>query len=506
MNLGEIMKKNSDIWGLSLESWVAGAVALGSSQKSSGKLAQAHILPGKSAKIPKACETILKSWQKDFFAKKSPAFQMFEVESGPLFLLHPLLASGESELDAALKNSTRARFRDALGHLLQAAERAEVGALEIHFDADMELVSAGLVGLEIAAYKYKRTRKREPLKMALQVFNKGRAVPLKAVESAVNLGRGVNVARHLTNVPANDLNPETCANAVREIFAGSAVKVDVWDEARLKKEKMNLHVAVGQGAVVPPRLVHLKYRPKSGGKGKPVAIVGKGITFDTGGVNLKPSSGMRIMKKDMGGAAAVIGLFVWAEGVGLKVPLDGYLALAENSVDAHSFRPGDIITARSGQTVEIHNTDAEGRLVLADAMDVAVTAVDGPRALIDIATLTGAIKGALGASLAGLFSNDSKLSKALHQASQSVGDMVWPMPLYQMYRSQISSPFADVVNCSDGFGGAITAALFLETYAKKMPWAHLDIYAWRDSAEGAWSESGGSGQGVQLLAEYLESL
>jgi len=207
----------------------------------------------------------------------------------------------------------------------------------------------------------------------------------------------------------------------------------------------------------------------------------------------------------MGGSAAVLGTAMWAVASGLKVNLDVYLALAENSVSDKSFRPSDVVTARNGMSVEIHNTDAEGRLVLADALDVAVKQKTKPRAVVDVATLTGAIKVALGAQLAGLFANDSKLSSALSSAGSQAGDLMWSMPLYRKYSSQMSSNFADMVNATDGFGGAITAALFLEKFVADVPWAHLDIYAWKDAPDGCWLEAGGSGQSILALAAFLKA-
>ncbi|NJM10264.1 MAG: hypothetical protein HC883_05235 [Bdellovibrionaceae bacterium] len=196
----------------------------------------------------------------------------------------------------------------------------------------------------------------------------------------------------------------------------------------------------------------------------------------------------------------------WAARSGLKQAIDAYLPLAENAISGISFRPSDVLTARNGMTVEIHNTDAEGRLVLGDALDVAVTNKEKPRYVIDVATLTGAIKVALGSQLAGLFSNDPKLAAGIATAGQAVGDLTWTMPLFQRYRSATSSNFADMVNAIDGFGGAVTAALFLEKFVKDVPWAHLDIYAWKDSAEGAWLEGGGSGQSIACLSVWLQNL
>ncbi|MGZ3690904.1 MAG: leucyl aminopeptidase family protein, partial [Pseudobdellovibrio sp.] len=315
--------------------------------------------------------------------------------------------------------------------------------------------------------------------------------------------------RHLVNLPPNDINPATIEALIKKDlqFNAAAVKIDVWDAKKLDQENMHLHLAVGKGSDTPPRMVHIKYRPKKKSSKKPIAFVGKGITFDTGGLDIKPSAGMRLMKKDMGGAAAVIGLAYWAIQSKYDRACDFYLALAENSVDAKSMRPSDVYKSRAGFLVEIDNTDAEGRLVLADVMDVAAkqAGADAPEYLIDLATLTGAIKVALGADVAGLFSNDDKLATQLQNAGQATGEPNWRMPLVQKYFSSMSSNFADFKNSGEGFGGAITAALFLEKFCNGVKWAHLDIYSWTDKVQGPFAAAGASGQPVQSLIHWLKT-
>jgi leucyl aminopeptidase len=273
---------------------------------------------------------------------------------------------------------------------------------------------------------------------------------------------------------------------------------------------MDLLLQVGKGAEHGPCLVHLKIRstrsPKSKsktGERYPV-FVGKGITFDTGGVDIKPANAMRLMKKDMGGAASLLGLS-WYAALQGDFNFEVFLPFAENAVDGKSFRPSDVIQARSGAMVEVHNTDAEGRLILADALDFALEQCPNATALIDLATLTGAIKVGLGTEIAGLFCNDARLGQSLLASSVRSGDWVWPMPLYRKYAKSFSTPFADFVNATDGWAGAITAALFLEKFVKDKPWAHLDIYAWNDKPSGAFTEEGGSAQAVQLLVDWLRS-
>lgn len=439
-------------------------------------------------------------------SKKTPlSTRIVESDSGVDIFLAPL-ALIEAETDPRLKSNSAVRVRDSVGSSLAVLEKMEVGWVEYDFNLDAASLDAALLGLEIALYRFKRVFKGEASKLGISLKNRDKSIPDATLVRATALGVSVNLARHLVNLPPNLLNPVTYAEAVKALFAGNKqVKVEVWDEGRLDKEKMGLLLGVGIGSPTPPRLVHISYRP-SAGKKAPVAFVGKGITFDSGGLDIKPSTGMRLMKKDMGGSAAVVGLANWAVGLPIKTALDFYLPMAENSVDGKSYRPSDILHSRNGQSIEIHNTDAEGRLVLADALDVAVTQKEKPRFVIDVATLTGAIKVALGANLAGLFANDSKLAQSLASAGQQSGDLTWTMPLFQKYRAQMTTIFADQVNAVEGFGGAVTAALFLEKFARDVPWAHLDIYAWKDSAEGAWLESGGNGQSVLGLAQWLGNL
>jgi leucyl aminopeptidase len=497
---GESMaaKSRKNIWGLDGDSLLSRYLKV--EREKSGKTAKVIVHMGKVARPPKEWASLFP--QNDGAHKAT--IRSVETDSGARILVSPL-AAPELEIEPGLKSSSRIRLRDAVGASLGIVEKSQAGEVEFDFRLPTDLLEEAILGLEIALYRFRRVFKKERPKPALRVLHNGKPVAEIALAAGLARGQAINLARHLTNLPPNLLNPVTYAEVMVNLFAGlKNVSVEVWDESRMVKEGMGLILAVGQGSKTPPRLVRIRYRPP--GSLKPIALVGKGITFDTGGLDIKPSTGMRLMKKDMGGSAAVAGVAFWATMTQIRQPLDCYLPLAENSVDGRSFRPSDIVIARSGHSVEIHNTDAEGRLVLADAMDVAVTQSPKPSMLIDVATLTGAIKVALGSNLAGLFGNDTRLNASLVTACRQAGDFVWPMPLVQKYRSSLNSPFADFVNASDGFGGAITAALFLEKFARDVPWAHLDIYAWKDAPDGAWLESGGSGQMVAGLIEWLGGL
>lgn len=436
--------------------------------------------------------------------KKSQSLVRLTTDAGPIWWIRPYHSTVKKtkEHQDLLTPSTYALFRDSVGAGLSHIEDFDLTQLEIHLsDLSEDEQLGAFAGLDIGAYRFQKIVSKEGLNIPAITLSGDYSKEVLAKARA--LSAGVNLARHLTNLPPNALNPVTYADFTKKLFgAGSAVKVEVWDEKRLLKENMGLHLAVGAGSNAPPRLVLLKYRPKKKTSKKPIAFVGKGVTFDSGGLDIKPSSGMRWMKKDMGGSATVLGLCLWAELSKSDQPLDCYLAMAENMVDKKSFRPGDVLFSRNGTSVEISNTDAEGRLVLADALQIA--ADENPEAVIDVATLTGAIKVGLGAEIAGFFSNRDGLAKQLEQSAQAAGEPCWRMPLWQKYRTQMKSHFAEMTNSVEGFGGAITAALFLENFVGDVPWAHFDIYAWKDGADGAIGETGGNGQAVQTLAFFLD--
>lgn len=522
------------LFGFSLKGWVASAVKPAAPRETkSGARGTVVVISEPNAKrailgIKKQFGTFPK-WQEDLLRQwvetRGVAADMFSVVSkdGPIWfvrLIELTKSDSANESRDTLAKSVFARARDAAGPIMQSVRSTKTEKLVLDFtNSTREELQGFLVGLEIANYSFIETRGYRPAvkRPTLLLVAPPLIEDIKELRGMIadtsRLGVAVNLARHLTNLPGGTLTPTVYADLARKVMSDLAnVRVDVWDERRLKTENMNLLLAVGMGAAAPPRLVHISYRPKErGAEKRPVALVGKGVTFDSGGLDLKPSAGMRLMKKDMGGSAAVLALTWWAASAGLPLALDSYLALAENAVSSNSFRPGDIVKSRAGLAIEIDNTDAEGRLVLADAMNVAVTQKDedAPACMIDLATLTGAIKVGLGTEIAGLFTNNDDLAREIFDAGLKRGDLSWRMPLFQPYKSMLRSNFADYVNSSaGGFGGAITAALFLEFFAKRndgkpLPWAHLDIYGWRDGASGAWNEQGGSGQGVLSLSEVL---
>jgi leucyl aminopeptidase len=497
------------VFGYDTQGWLGGAQIGGASQ--SKKLVKGTIyVIGAKKKRQTVLNTLKKTtpaWQWERANQSSEEMLQLISDTGPVWVIHPNL-SRQSHHDGILAKSQYASARTLVGALCTKVGSLELDELIVSFEgAEDEEILGSLVGLEMASYRY--LNHTEPKKYPHNL-PKIRLVGATAAQlkEALVLGVSVNLARHLVNTPAGDLNPKTYAAHAKKMYVNSkSMKVDVWSGKRLEKEKMGLLMAVGKGSEEGPCLIHFKYRPTGASGKKPLAFVGKGVTFDTGGLNIKPGGGMRLMKKDMGGSASLFAFAYWLEQTKAKFPCDIYLAVAENSLDERSFRPGDVIMSRAGISVEIDNTDAEGRLVMADALDVAAkkTGKDEPEAIIDLATLTGAMRIALGTKVGGLLSNQDKLSNNLISAGQKMGDPIWRMPLVQDYSIHLYSEFADLSNSANTrFGGGITAALFLARFMNGKPFAHIDMMAWADLIEGPYAEKGGNGQCVQALASFVQ--
>lgn len=311
-------------------------------------------------------------------------------------------------------------------------------------------------------------------------------------------------ARDVSNEPANVIYPETFVDRTREAFAGiPGVRIEVLDVPAMERLGMGALLGVGQGSERPPRLLVVRYRGQGAPAGGPVALVGKGITFDTGGISIKPAAGMGNMKMDMSGAAAVTASVLALARSGAPVDVVAVSALAENMPDGRAIRPGDVLTAMNGKSIEVINTDAEGRLVLADALVWAERTLE-PAVVVDVATLTGSVGGALGDDYAGLFSRHDALANQLKAAGQATGERLWQLPLNASHGTDMSSTIADLKNTSDSGAGASTGAWFIgEFVSRDIPWAHLDIanMAWGGSSD--WSASGSAGFAVRLLEQFV---
>ncbi|HEV2065561.1 MAG TPA: leucyl aminopeptidase, partial [Thermomicrobiales bacterium] len=383
-----------------------------------------------------------------------------------------LVGTGLADSDA---DARRRGWSDAA----RVAERA--GARDIGL-ATLELDERGvreaLEGIVLGSYRFTKyfgtlregEAAREPA--TYLVVGDDLAVLERITAEVATIARGVFLARDLVSAPASDLNPETMAAQAAAIAEEQGLEITVLGVKDLERLGAGAILAVGKGSVVPPSLIHLVYRPDGEVTGPPVGLVGKCITFDTGGYSIKIGEGMLQMKTDMAGGAAVLGAMSALRDLGIRREVHGVICAAENMISGAAFRPGDVLTAMNGVTIEILSTDAEGRLVLADGL--VYTARQGVSELIDLATLTGAAAVALGDTTA-LFANDDRVAGSLIEASALVGERTWRMPLVQDYKTRLKGDIADLKNTGGRPGGAIIAALFLEHFSEGLPWAHLDI-------------------------------
>jgi leucyl aminopeptidase len=380
------------------------------------------------------------------------------------------------------------------------APGADVGAAEA---ADFA------TGMLLRAYKFDtyKTKKKDddedksPKTVTVTIVTPNADAATEQFVSAQAIAEGVILARDLVNLPPNVLGPVEFAQKAKDLEA-LGVDVEILTETEMTELGMGALLGVAQGSARPPRLAIMTWNGGTPGD-QPVAFIGKGVVFDTGGISIKPSLGMEDMKGDMGGAAAVTGLMHTLAARKAKTNVIGIIGLVENMPDGNAQRPGDIVTSMSGQTIEIVNTDAEGRLVLGDALWYCKERFK-PRFMIDLATLTGAIVVALGNLQAGLFSNDDALADELTQAGETTGEKLWRMPLSKDYDKMIDSRFADMKNSGGRQAGSITAAQFLKRFVGDTPWAHLDIAATAlNSPQNEINQSWASGYGVRLLDELV---
>lgn len=320
----------------------------------------------------------------------------------------------------------------------------------------------------------------------------------KAIREGQAIAQGVNLAKDLANLPSNHCTPAYLAEQAKGLQKTyTSIKVKVLDEAQMKKLGMGALLAVARGSREPPKLIILEYKGAEPNK-RPIALVGKGVTFDSGGISIKLAASMDEMKFDMSGAASVLGTLAALAELALPLNVVGIIPSTENMPGGNAVKPGDIVKSLSGQTIEILNTDAEGRLILGDALTYAERYK--PAVVIDIATLTGACVVALGQHASGLFSNHEPLGEALLAAGKKSGDRAWPLPLWEDYQKQLDSPFADMANIGGREAGAITGACFISRFTKRFKWAHLDIAG---TAYRTGNKKGATGRPVPLLVQYL---
>jgi len=394
------------------------------------------------------------------------------------------------------------------GHIMAAMAKSKLKDITLMASGrSVDWVASLAYGAYLSGYHFSRYftkgKNANPTQASMAIVVDDPKAITSAYQRLEGIASGVFMARDLVSEPSNILYPAEYANRCLEL-SKLGIEVQVLNDDDMAKEGMHLLLAVGQGSERESRMVVMRWN--GGAKDeKPLALVGKGVCFDTGGISIKPAAGMEDMKWDMGGAAAVTGAMRAIGGMKLKRNVVGLIGLVENMPDGEATRPGDVVTSMSGQTVEIINTDAEGRLVLADVLTYALRHVK-PEKMVNLATLTGAIIVSLGKEHSGLFSNNDDVAEGLIRAGLDTGEKTWRMPLGEEYDKLLKSHIADMKNIGGRWGGSITAACFLERFVEGVPWAHIDI------AGMAWSEksrptvpTGGTGYGVRLLTRWIEN-
>lgn len=383
-------------------------------------------------------------------------------------------------------------------------DNVAIDLIDADFDSLETTVKARLLTQNLLAADYvcddykSDTKKRGKIHVNLIADNKQSAEIQRGIDEGIAIAAGMKTLRDLGNAPGNVCTPSYLGNYAKKLAKKfDNLSVDVLKEKAIKDLKMQSLLSVAKGSALKPRLITLSYQ---GGKGRPIVLVGKGVTFDSGGISLKPGQGMDEMKYDMCGAGAVMGVMQAIATLKLSINVVGVIPAVENMPSSRASKPGDIVTSMSGKTIEILNTDAEGRLILCDALTYAQQFK--PKALIDIATLTGAVIIALGREASGLMSNNDELAKALIDAGDRAGDRAWQLPIWEGYAQLLESPFADLQNIGGREAGSITAGCFLAEFAESAPWAHIDIAgtAWNSGKNKA-----ATGRPVPLLVEYLMS-
>ncbi len=438
----------------------------------------------------------------------------FEGKVGQLLTYSGLLIVGLGKQEDLAKS-----IREVTGHIYQQLQALPVTKVAIElFGEDDESYNPNVTGQKIAeslllaAYQfdtYKKPKQKNILEDVFLIAEDGRDAnrAQKGIEKAEMLIDGVTVARDLVNTPGQDMKPTRLAQTAQKIAKMSSnIRVRVYNREQIEKKNMNAFLAVAQGSDAAPRLIHLIYKPEKSKKS--VAIVGKGITFDSGGLSLRPAKPMETMKCDMAGAASVLGLFAILARTELNIEVHGIIPAAENMPSGKAIRPGDIIRAANKKTIEILNTDAEGRLLIADALVYAQK--QKADYVVDLATLTGACMVALGEEIGAIMSNDTRLSQMLIEKAGESDEHLWEMPLYNKYSELLESDIADLRNVSTTrYGGTLTAALFLKEFINKdQKWAHIDIAgpAFAEKPISSYLGKGGTGFGVRTLLGWIESL
>ena len=451
--------------------------------------------------------------REEFTGKKDQTLELSahgtDLKPGRVLLIG--LGKAEALTDVEIRVFAAKGTRFALG------AKATALAIEIPSTSAASVALAGgaaeravAEGVVLGAYRFTkyltgdRVPKHQIERVTLLTSGKVGKEAKEGMALGQQIGDAVCIARDLINEPPNELYPVMLANRAVEVAKQHGLEVTVLDKAALVKKGMKLIVAVAQGSAHDPRVVHMIYKPVNGPAKKRLAFVGKGLTFDSGGLCIKPAPGMEEMKGDMGGAANVIALMAAVAALAPDIEVHGIIGCAENMPDGEAYRPGDIFGSYDGKTVEIINTDAEGRLVLADLLTYAVRDIK-PELIVDNATLTGACVVALGPTVSGFYSNRDEVAERMKKAAKLAGEALWHMPLVEDLREGLKSDWADLKHVADRWGGSITAALFLREFVGDVPWVHVDV-AGPSMANKAYNvfAKGGTGHGVLTFLKLIE--
>jgi len=447
--------------------------------------------------------------KKNFLDKKSDEFAYYSQTDEP-----SVIFVKKSKLD---KDFSVDFFRNYFAGLIPSLKKKNIKTVHIvvpsfgdfknHFETESKFLQTMLEGIHLGNYTFDnyKSDKEKPEELSFLIHYTDQKVLKSTIENSNKLMSAVFFARDLVNEPAITLTPSELANRTKKELSKLGVKVTVFNKAELKKRNMNAILAVGGASNNHPCLITMHYKPTGKAK-KKIALVGKGVCYDSGGLSIKPTAGMLEMKADMAGGGAVIGIMKAAAMMQLPIELIGVVPAVENMIGGSSFKPGDVVIAASGKSIEVKDTDAEGRIVLADALHYA--SQQKPDEIIDFATLTGAVVVALGEIAAGLFTKDDRLANDLLKSGNQSFERLWRLPFWNDYNEMIKSDIADVSNLGPRWGGAITAGKFLEHFVdEKIPWAHLDIAgpAIKHKSNN-YTEKFDTGFGVRLMMDYLLSI
>lgn len=473
---------------------------------------EVKILEGEAAILDDASNGLIQSVLEkgDFEGKINQIVVLYTKETTPV---KRIVLAGLGKISEFNMEKVRVAFATASKHIRSLNIR-EISTSFDDFSGEYSLdqiVNSAIEGLILGLYRfsYFKTIDKDNEKTIDKfriVSNNGNLIKTikSSVKRAETISRAVCFARDMISMPANEMTPSDMTKRARMIAKGRSVKLKVYEEADMKKLGMNALLAVARGSDQPPKFIVLEYRGAS--ESDPfVVLVGKGITFDSGGISIKPADKMDEMKTDMAGGAAVMSAIMAASELRIKLNVATLIPATENLIGGSALKPGDIVRSLSGKTIEIISTDAEGRLILADALTYAKKY--DPRAIIDMATLTGACVIALGESVSGIFGNNDDWIRRVRNAAEATGEKVWQMPLWEEYHELIKSDVADFKNAAGRAGGAITAAVFLSKFVDQIPWVHIDIAGTAfSSKDKAYIPKGATGVGVRLLVQILTEL